>query len=73
MDLFISTDVTNLNYVSGAKDPIELMTGIKGVTFFDQVWRINSISTTYTNFKLRLGGHFTNTHPSNIYGTDSKG
>ena len=57
MDYFISDTCENLTYVSGAKDPGKLILNVDGIPFYNNIWRINSISKTH-RFPIRLGGMF---------------
>ncbi len=60
-EVFADPNPSRLEYLSGAKDPIELICGSQegGFSFYEPVWRINSFSTAKgSKFKCRLGGYF---------------
>ncbi|TNV80400.1 hypothetical protein FGO68_gene1224 [Halteria grandinella] len=70
-NFFARAQVTNLVWKSGAKDPLELITGVKDSKVSKPEWRINSCSNLYP-FRLRFGGFQLNNWGDN-YGVDALG
>ena len=65
LEYFKSEKPIGLEFLDGEPDPIALITNTKGnnvkdgiFKFHDPVWRINSFSKDYPDFKIRLGGFF---------------
>jgi len=71
LDLFKS-NTANLNVISGDNKPQKVMSGGDS-TPCGTAWRTNAKSTSFDNFKVRIGGFFTHTWDCSSYGVDSNG
>eukprot|EP01022_Parablepharisma_sp_SALTPOND_P017146 TRINITY_DN26753_c0_g2_i1.p1 TRINITY_DN26753_c0_g2~~TRINITY_DN26753_c0_g2_i1.p1 ORF type:complete len:276 (-),score=12.88 TRINITY_DN26753_c0_g2_i1:358-1185(-) len=72
VEFYKSSKPVYLEYLDGAKDPLELATGIKDVEFIEPVWRINTFGDT-RKFRCRLGGYFRKIYNTSSYGVDANG
>ncbi|TNV79990.1 hypothetical protein FGO68_gene13723 [Halteria grandinella] len=73
-DFFARSQVTNLVWKSGARDPLELITHRPIRNISKPEWRINSCPTPpCRSFKIRLGGYSFDNWPENYGGLDSLG